>query len=97
LPCIVCPLPDKPEEIHADRARGSTFADFEVTIQLLLAAMQDDRPHKDALRYTHASLRNICEVARLVADNSPIAAEPIIMHELEMIGGLRIIGEDPAD
>jgi|GEM_PF-5423053 hypothetical protein len=76
----------QPEDIYAERARGSTFDDFKAQMQTFAKALEESGPHKDGLNYVHSALRRICELARLLSEQSPIAAEPIIIHESEMMG-----------
>jgi hypothetical protein len=93
LPCIVCPLPEVPQDISTARARGSAFANFKDQFESFAKASRGESPSKDGLRYVHSVLGRLCELSEIVSGQSPVEPEEIIIDDAELLSPIVITGE----
>jgi hypothetical protein len=83
LPLIVCPIPELPQEIFADRTSGKAFDEFHDRFDRFTKAGRGESPAKDGLSYVHSALGELCELSNMISRQSPVKPKPIIIRESE--------------
>lgn len=75
LPAIFCPIPEKPSEIRASRAKGDHFNNFSDQFSPFIG---NGSLKQDGLQYIHGVLENILILSQVFATFTPY--KPEIMH-----------------
>ena len=90
VPQIYYPLPENPDDLMRDRAKGVPF-DPSNNTSLPRREKRDRAKEPDALEYLHSCLCQLTDLATRVIARSPIAPEPIALTKDDIIGEVKII------
>lgn len=86
LPVITCPLPDRPNEIRASRAREEHLEDFETQFYSFVQASKGEIPKRDGMQYAHQVLGFLSELASEFAKISPVRPQAIVLNDTDIVG-----------
>jgi hypothetical protein len=89
LPQIYYPLPEDPEGLRRNRARGVLFDPFN-DLNTARPRTHDRTKEPDALEYLHGCLCQLTELATRLVSRSPIAPQPIVLTKEDIIGEIKI-------
>lgn len=91
IPIINIPLPENPGRISSNRASRSQFSDFKRQFDKFAGSAKGEAPSIDALtymRHIHGMLSNL---AKAIADESPIPYQDFVLRKDDILGPIRII------
>lgn len=86
LAAIACPIPDNPAEIIKSRVKGDLFSDFEHQLDTFWKATVGETSTKDGLEYAHLVTGWLSELSNLLAQESPLPPEKIVIGQTDIIG-----------
>jgi hypothetical protein len=89
IPQIYYPLPEDPDGLMRDRARGVPFDPANKT-NVVHPRKRDRAKEPDALEYLHGRLCELTDLATRLILRSPIAPEPMVFGKDDIIGEVRI-------
>ena len=90
IPQIYYPLPEDPDDLMRNRARGVPFDRANET-KAARPRKRDRAKEPDALEYLHGRLCELTDLAARLILRSPIAPEPIVFSKDDIIGEVRIV------
>lgn len=91
IPIINIPLPENPGRISSNRASRSQFSNFKRQFDKFAGSAKGEAPSIDALtymRHIHGMLSNL---AKAIADESPIPYQDFVLRKDDILGPIRII------
>lgn len=89
LPQIYYPLPEDPEALRRNRARGVLSDPFN-DINAGRPRTHNRTKEPDALEYLYGCLCQLTELATRLVSRSPIAPQPIVLTKEDIIGEIKI-------
>lgn len=90
IPIVNIPLPENPGRISSNRASGSQFSDFKKQFDKFAGLAKGEIPSIDALTYlqhVHGLLSNL---AKVIANESPVPYQDIVLTRDDILGPIRI-------
>ena len=90
VPQIYYPLPERPDDLMRDRAKGVPFGQSDGSGPTR-RGKPDRAKEPDALEYLHGCLCRLTDFAMRLIARSPVAAEPITLTKDDIIGEIKII------
>jgi hypothetical protein len=90
VPQIYYPLPESPDDVRRDRAKGVPF-DPSNGSGTTRREKSDRAKEPDALEYLHGRLCQLTDLAMRLIARSPIAPKPIVLTKDDIIGDIKII------
>jgi len=90
VPQIYYPLPERPDDLVRDRAKGVAF-DPSSGSGPTRREKHDRAKEPDALDYLHGRLCQLTDLAMRLIARSPVASEPIALTEDDIVGNIKII------
>jgi len=85
LPAIHCPIPDDPGHIQESRAKGIHFENFSDQFDKFTKAVRGEIPSLDGIDYAHMVLRYLVDFSKMLAEESPIMPEKIVINKSDII------------
>jgi hypothetical protein len=89
VPQIYYPLPEDPDDLMRNRARGVPF-DPTTEIKAASSRKHSRAQEPDALEYLHGCLCQLTDLAARLIPRSPIAPVPIVFSKEDIVGEIKI-------
>lgn len=93
IPIVNIPLPENPGRISSNRASRSHFSDFKEQFDKFVKSAKGEISSVDALTYVQQVHGLLSNLAKRIANESPIPYQDIVLTSDDIVGPVRIINK----